>query len=174
MAQWTPLAAVLILGAVHASSGQTLRRGDQCAGGGIEFCKHIAPDCFASCPQLCSPLKRAIDTYVRGDDVYSVACPEMETFKCTVLPENAEACGPLLDQGADWNFIVPRSRGQLVQICNERSFPRGAQHDLPADAGDGNATTTTAESVPSAATRPEMIGRGLALSAVLLMATIAM
>mmetsp|Transcript_26280 Transcript_26280/g.72262 ORF Transcript_26280/g.72262 Transcript_26280/m.72262 type:complete len:156 (-) Transcript_26280:241-708(-) len=117
----------------------------------------FAPDCFAACPEVCTPLGEAVTLYAdsQGEDYLSAVCGHMDPFKCLA---NEDACSNLIVQARTLlGLNVPNTTQALDDTCDDY---------------EKQLTTTTEEQKASSRSHGSMAAWGL-LAAVALTAAAA-
>jgi len=86
----------------------------------IAMVTDVAPKCFESCPEVCTPLGDLIVQYMQTEDEAAVKqeiCAEPEPFQCMFAEEHLSLCMPLYTQASEFGIEVPRSLAEMDAAC---------------------------------------------------------
>lgn len=122
----------------------------------------MAPECFATCKDVCKPLGTVVTKYLAKDDPWDTVCSNAKVFNC---PFETDACKSILATASAMKLPVPASLEELEEKCPAakksskksgeaapasdklvmQSSAGSAATDNSTTTAEANTTTTTAE-----------------------------
>lgn len=93
----------------------------------------MAPECFATCKDVCKPLGTVVTKYLAKDDPWDTVCSNAKVFNC---PFETAACKSILATASAMKLPVPASLEELEEKCPAAAKTSGKKSNKAAPASD--------------------------------------
>jgi len=102
---------------------------DPCSRGLVGLAKKLAPNCIASCENMCRPLGKAITKFFLGGKsaAFEVVCKYQGDFACAGKDEATRlACAPLIHEAGKLGLTLPTTVADLKDECDAHDLEKQA------------------------------------------------
>jgi len=102
---------------------------DPCSRGLVGLAKKLAPNCIASCENMCRPLGKAITKFFLGGKsaAFEVVCKYQGDFACAGKDEATRlACAPLIHEAGKLGLTLPTTVEDLKDECDAHDLEKQA------------------------------------------------